>query len=138
MDNGNIAAQSESLGRILVVDDNRDATATLSLLLRLQGHDTATAYDGVEALRQAEAFRPDVILLDIGLPGMNGYAVACAIRERNWEPRAVLVATTGWGQEHDRRRALDAGFDHHLVKPVDPSVLARVLASVKPAAVTVH
>jgi len=112
--------------RILVVDDNRDAAESLAALLRLDGHQTATAFNGYEALTTAESLRPQVILLDIGLPGMNGYEVARRLREV--DSRARLVALTGYGQPEDRERAYRAGFHQHLVKPVDPDALARVLA----------
>ena len=114
--------------RILVVDDNRDAADSLAIALRLMGHEIRTAYDGVEALRAAEALHPDVALLDIGLPGMNGYEAARQLRARPWGKRAVLVALTGWGRDEDRQRALDAGFDHHLVKPVDHAQLCALIS----------
>src|SRR5581483_629934 len=114
--------------RILVVDDNRDAAASLGMLLRLMGNDVRTAHDGEEAVARADEFRPDVVLLDIGLPKLNGYEAARRLRDRPWGRRAVLIATTGWGQDQDRHRSRDAGFDHHLVKPVDPADLLRLLA----------
>lgn len=104
--------------RILVVDDNRDAAESLCLLLQTLGHEVQTAFDGQAAVGSARAFRPDVILMDIGLPGLNGYEAARAIRAEPWGRRVTLVALTGWGQPEDRRRSQDAGFDHHLVKPV--------------------
>jgi PAS domain S-box-containing protein len=113
--------------RILVVDDNRDATESLALLLRLDGHETRAAYDGVEALEVAQSFEPETVLLDIGLPGMNGYEVAHRLRQRPGGDRLLLVALTGWGQDIDRERTRAAGFDEHLVKPVDLARLARVL-----------
>jgi CheY-like chemotaxis protein len=115
--------------RILVVDDNRDAAESLATLLGLTGHETRVAHDGSEAVEAAEAFRPDVVLLDIGLPKMSGHDAARCIRERPWGKGMVLVALTGWGQEHDRRRSQEVGFDHHLVKPVDPAALMRLIAS---------
>jgi signal transduction histidine kinase/ActR/RegA family two-component response regulator len=115
--------------RILVVDDNRDAAGTLAELLALTGHDLRTAHDGVEAVQLAAEFRPDVVLLDIGLPRMNGYEVARKIREQAWGEGMVLVALTGWGQEEDRRRSGDAGFDHHIVKPVELDALLELLTS---------
>ena len=105
--------------RILVVDDNQDSAESLTILLKLAGHETHTAYDGLEAVEAAATFRPDVILLDIGLPKLNGYEVARKIREQPWGKNMVLVALTGWGQEEDRRRSQEAGFNHHLTKPVD-------------------
>jgi DNA-binding response OmpR family regulator len=115
--------------RILVVDDNRDAADSLALMLRLVGHELRTAHDGIVAVGAAREFRPDVVLLDIGLPGQNGYEVARQIREQSAGARTVLIAMTGWGQDDDRRRSQEAGFDTHLVKPVDPGVLLRLLQS---------
>ena len=119
--------------RILVVDDNRDATETLAALLQLSGHETATAYDGKSAIEIAESFRPDVLLLDIGMPELNGYEVARRVRALPWGGDTTLVALTGWGQEDDRRRSQEAGFDAHLVKPVDHAQLMQLLASVRDA-----
>jgi signal transduction histidine kinase len=115
--------------RILVVDDERLSAASWGKLLRTAGHEIRTAHDGFEALGVADAFRPDVVLLDIGLPRMNGYEVAQGIRQQPWGQRMVLIALTGWGQETDRHHSTAAGFDHHLVKPVDPSALLHLLAS---------
>jgi signal transduction histidine kinase/CheY-like chemotaxis protein len=115
--------------RILVVDDDRISAASLGKWLTIMGHEIRTAYDGLGAVGAAEAFRPDVVLLDIGLPKLNGYEAARKIRQQPWGQGTVLVALTGWGQEADRQRARDAGFDHHLVKPVDPAVLTRLLTS---------
>jgi CheY-like chemotaxis protein len=114
--------------RILVVDDNRDATETLAALLQLSGHQTATAFDGKAALEIADAFRPHVLLLDIGMPELNGYEVARSVRSLPWGRDALLIALTGWGQDEDRRRSQEAGFDAHLVKPVDHGQLMRLLA----------
>jgi signal transduction histidine kinase/CheY-like chemotaxis protein len=114
--------------RVLVVDDNWDAAASLGVVLRRAGHDTRTAHDGFEAVALAEQFRPDVVLLDIGLPKLNGLDVARHIREQSWGQRMVLIATTGWGQTADRVKSQAAGFDHHLVKPIDPATLLGVLA----------
>ena len=118
--------------RVLVVDDNRDSAESLSLLLEWRGHDVRTAHDGITALQIAETFLPQAILLDIGLPGLNGYKVAERIRANPRLANIKLVALTGWGQEEDRRRSADAGFDHHLVKPVSPVALAGILGSVVP------
>ena len=120
--------------RILVVDDNRDAAETLQMLLGLWGHEVAIAHDGIEAVEQAAAFRPDVVLLDIGLPRMNGYDACRAIRAQAIGKTAVVVAVTGWGQEQDRRRSADAGFDAHLVKPVDERLLREVVARTRSGA----
>jgi PAS domain S-box-containing protein len=118
--------------RIVIVDDNVDAADTLAEVLAASGHDVNTAYDGVGALGAFDSHRPDVVLLDIGLPRMNGYDVARKIRASDPQGSVVLVAVTGWGQEEDRRRSQEAGFNHHLVKPVDPASLASILARVTP------
>jgi signal transduction histidine kinase len=114
--------------RILVVDDNKDAVESLALLLSIVGQSVATARDGLEALAQVEQFGPEVVVLDIGLPGLNGYEVARRIRAMDHSTPPVLVALTGWGQDEDRRRTVEAGFDHHLVKPVDFDALKALLA----------
>ncbi|MEW6707567.1 MAG: response regulator [Pseudomonadota bacterium] len=113
--------------RVLVVDDNRDAADTLALLLELMGHETRTAHDGPAALTAGAMFRPEIVLLDIGLPHMNGYEVCRKLREEPWGRGAFVVALTGWGQAEDQRNASEAGFDRHLVKPVEEDVLQRVL-----------
>jgi CheY-like chemotaxis protein len=125
--NGGEGAAAAGL-RILVVDDNRDAAESLSLLLRTRGHDVRTAHDGVAGLEAAASFRPDVALLDIGMPRLSGYDLARRIRGQAWGQGMVLIALTGWGQEEDRRRSAQAGFDHHLVKPVDPDALQELFA----------
>jgi signal transduction histidine kinase len=114
--------------RILVADDNRDAADSLAHWLRLDGHEVRVAYDGKDAVALAETFRPELALLDIGMPRMNGYDAAHAIRTAGARDDMLLVALTGWGQPDDRRRSQEAGFDHHFVKPIDPSALARILA----------
>jgi signal transduction histidine kinase len=114
--------------RILVVDDNRDAAISLGLILQIAGHETRTAYDGIEAVQAAEAFLPDVVLLDIGLPGRNGYEACRSIRAEAWGGRMVIIALTGWDQEDDKRQSMEAGFNFHMVKPVDPSALKELLA----------
>jgi PAS domain S-box-containing protein len=113
--------------RVLVVDDNVDAEQSLSLLIRLEGHEVRAAHAGQEALQQARAFRPQVVLLDIGLPGMNGYDVARQLRSSPETADVVLVAITGYGQAEDREQALEAGFQHHLVKPVEPVALLELI-----------
>jgi PAS domain S-box-containing protein len=118
--------------RILVADDNRDAADTLSMILELDGHEVRTAYDGMEALQVAEQFAPQIALLDIGMPNLDGYQTARRIRERPWGSAMLLVALTGWGQEQDRRRAAEAGFNCHLVKPVDPQTIGAVIEQMKP------
>jgi len=115
--------------RILVVDDNVDTAESLGLLLELGGQEVRTAHDGNRAVEVAEAFQPHVALLDIGLPGMSGYEVARRLREQPAMRRAFLVALSGYGQEEDRQRALEAGFDHHLIKPVDFDVLKALINS---------
>src|SRR5262249_21971719 len=115
--------------RVLIVDDNDDAATGLALMVRLLGHEARTAGDGLGALQMAAEFRPDVVFLDIGMPTMNGYEVARSLREQPGGARVVLTALTGWGQAEDKRRATEAGFDHHVVKPTDPAVLRTLLAS---------
>jgi signal transduction histidine kinase len=118
--------------RILIVDDNHDGADSLAMLLELMGNDVHTAYDGEQALNVAEATRSEVVLLDLGMPKLSGYDVCRKIREQPWGRSVVLVALTGWGQEADRQRSQEAGFDRHLVKPVDPADLMRVLGSILP------
>jgi PAS domain S-box-containing protein len=116
-----------STRRVLVVDDNRDAAETLAMLLRASGHEVYVAFDGREALASAEAVVPQVVLLDIGMPEMSGYEVARALRSRSGSDGTLLVAMTGYGQDEDRRRSREAGFDHHLVKPVEFEDLLELL-----------
>jgi PAS domain S-box-containing protein len=113
--------------RILVVDDNRDAADSLAMMLRLTGHETRTAHDGLAALEAGADFRPDLVLLDIGMPRLNGYEAARRIRREPWGRAAFLVALTGWGQDEDRRRSREAGFDAHLTKPCDLGALRELL-----------
>jgi PAS domain S-box-containing protein len=113
--------------RVLVVDDNTDAATSLAQLLKLFGHTTRTAGTGLEALAVGPEFEPEAIVLDIGLPGLNGYDTCRQIRERPWGRDCFIVASTGWGQAEDRRQSEQAGFDIHLVKPVDPVELARLI-----------
>jgi CheY-like chemotaxis protein len=115
--------------RILVVDDNKDSAESLAMLLELTGNEVFTAHDGQDAFAAAEEHRPDVILLDIGLPVLNGHEVCRRIRQQPWGQTMVLIALTGWGQDEDRRRSQEAGFDGHLVKPVDHTRLLNLLAS---------
>lgn len=125
-------AQSDVLSsrrRILIADDNVDAAESLGQLLELLGNDVSIANDGVRAVEVAEGFRPEVILLDIAMPGMNGYEACRRIREQPWGTSSILVAMTGWGQDEDQRRSQEAGFDVHLVKPVDPRALVKWLGS---------
>ena len=116
--------------RVLVVDDNVDTVTTLAMLVQESGHDVRTAYDGSMVLEAALDYRPNVVLLDIGLPGLNGFEVAKRIRQQPALQKAVLVAMTGYGQESDRQRSQEAGFDHHLVKPADFGKLLQILATV--------
>jgi len=114
--------------RILVVDDNIDAARSLAKVLTLlHGQNVEVAHDGPSALETAEAFRPQIVLLDIGLPGMSGHEVAEQLRRRPWFEGVLLVAVSGWGQEKDRAASLAAGFDHHLVKPVNQATLQKLL-----------
>jgi signal transduction histidine kinase/FixJ family two-component response regulator len=119
--------------KILIVDDNRDAAESLAMLLSFDGHELRCAADGAEGILLAEQFRPAVILLDIGLPQLNGYEVAQKLRASSWAKTLPLIAITGWGLAEDKRRALAAGFDRHLTKPVDIDELRRVLGSLQDA-----
>jgi CheY-like chemotaxis protein len=116
--------------RVLVVDDNRDAADSLGMLLEVLGAEVRVARDGAEALEAYSAYDPAVVLLDIGMPGMDGYEVARRIRAQHPGPRPTIVALTGWGQENDRREARDAGFDQHLVKPAEIGALKELLRSI--------
>jgi CheY-like chemotaxis protein len=113
--------------RILVVDDNRDALESLSRMVTLLGNDVRQAHDGLEALEFGRSFRPDIVLMDLGMPKMNGFDAARRMRQEPWGRELSLVATTGWGQDDDRRRSAEAGFDHHLVKPVAVAALREIL-----------
>jgi PAS domain S-box-containing protein len=125
-----LGAAAESIRRrILVVDDNQDSATSLAMILGLTGHETRTANDGIEAIEVADEFRPHAIVLDIGMPKLNGYEVARHVRQKEWGRQVLLIALTGWGQETDRLRSSDAGFDAHLIKPVDANELQRLLAS---------
>jgi CheY-like chemotaxis protein len=118
--------------RVLVADDNPDAAESLAMLLRALGNEVNVALDGVEAVQGVRDFRPHLALLDIGMPRLDGYGAAREIRRHPLGKKIRLVALTGWGQEEDRRRAREAGFDSHLVKPAELDALLRVLAEVKP------
>ncbi len=124
------AARGQGAGklRVLVVDDNRDSAESLALLLSLDGAESHTAYDGESGVASAVKLRPDAVLLDIGLPKLNGYDACREIRRQLDGHRVSIIALTGWGQEDDRRKSADAGFDGHLVKPVDHAELGRLLA----------
>ena len=114
--------------RVLVVDDNRAAADMLGTLFRLKGNPVKLAHDGEEALRAAEQFLPDVVLLDLGMPKLNGYDVCRAILEQPWGQKMIIIALTGWGRDEDRQRTSETGFDYHLVKPVRPLNLLEVIA----------
>ena len=121
------AAPRRSL-KILVVDDNQDAADSLGMVLSTMGHEVQTAHDGLEAIGAAAAFKPDLILLDIGLPKLDGFEVARRIRAQEGGGDVLLVALTGWGQDADRQRSLEAGFDEHMTKPVEFRALEELLA----------
>lgn len=114
--------------RILVVDDNHDSALSLAMVLTIMGHETRTAHDGETAVATAETFQPEVVLLDIGLPKLNGYEVAQRIRESDWGAAMFLIAVTGWGQAEDRARSAEVGLNMHMVKPVEPAAIQAVLA----------
>lgn len=118
--------------RVLIADDNIDSASSLCLMLQVMGNEVRVAHDGLEALAVAESYRPDAVLLDIGMPGLNGYEVCRKLRERPATQDAMIIALTGWGQEDDRRRSKEFGFDQHLVKPVEPRTLEGLLASLGP------
>jgi CheY-like chemotaxis protein len=126
------AAQTQAL-HILVVDDDADVAKSTAMLLETCGHQVCTVQDGAAAIEAACRCRPDVILLDIGMPGMNGYEVACRLRQEPTLQDTRLIALTGWGQEADRQRSQAAGFDHHLVKPVNLAALEMLLRNVRKA-----
>jgi CheY-like chemotaxis protein len=115
--------------KILVVDDNHDSALSMAMMLQIMGHDTRTAHDGESALSTAETFLPEVVLLDIGLPKLNGYEVAQRIREQDWGQSMFLIAVTGWGQDEDRQRSREVGLNLHMVKPVEPAALEKLLAT---------
>ena len=113
--------------RIVVADDNEDSAQSFAMLLSFSGHEVRIAHDGEEALDAVRDFRPDVAFLDIGMPRLSGYEVAEAVRAEPWGRDVILIAVTGWGQADDKVRARSAGFDQHLVKPIDPSDVDRLL-----------
>jgi CheY-like chemotaxis protein/two-component sensor histidine kinase len=120
------SAEAPPRVKILVVDDNRDVAASLSMLLDLMGHDVRVAYDGEKAVQLAGEFRPQIVLLDLGMPNVDGYETCRRIRNHGWGADMTLIAVSGWGQDEDRRRSATAGFDAHLVKPVSPETLAEL------------
>jgi len=121
-------ARDTTACRVLVVDDHPEVRESLAMLLELQGHEVATARDGLEAVEVAEQLRPDLVLLDLGMPRLDGYGACRRLREQAWGKDLKIVALTGWGQDGDRRQTKEAGFDHHLVKPVAPAALLEVVA----------
>jgi two-component system, sensor histidine kinase len=115
--------------KVLVVEDNKDAADSLKMLLELSGYDVAVAETGPDGVRLGREWAPQAVLCDIGLPGLDGYGVARKLRADPATAKALLVAVTGYGQDEDRVKAREAGFDHHLIKPADPSELQRLLAA---------
>lgn len=113
--------------RVLIADDNHDAAVSLSMLLQALGHETRIAHDGLEAVKEAEEFQPEVVLLDIAMPQLDGYGAAREIARRPWASSTRIIAVTGWDQPADRQRAREAGFHQHLVKPVDPDALQQII-----------
>jgi CheY-like chemotaxis protein len=114
--------------RIMIVDDNEDAALTLAILLRMLGHDVKAVFDGSDALNEGQVFQPQIILMDLGMPGMNGIEAAKKIRQLEWGKAVFLVAVTGWGQDEDKRKTREAGFNHHLVKPIRLGDVQNLLA----------
>lgn len=127
--NGTDKAAAVAHYRITLIDDSADSNAALGMLLERAGHEVSAALNGLAGLELVRQHRPHIVLCDIGLPGMDGYAVAARLREPGHEPRPTMIALTGYGQPEDRARALAAGFDHHLVKPVDPAMLLQLIAA---------
>ena len=116
--------------KILVADDDQDSAESLAMLIQLMGHDVRAAQSGLAAIDVAEAFRPDLIVLDIGMPGLDGYEVCRRIRQHEWGRAIVIAALTGWSRDEDRDRSEQAGFNHYLIKPVDPKALEELIAGV--------
>ena len=121
------SAAPSALRRVLIADDNRDGAESLAMLIEFSGHQVYLAHTGIDAVEMAATHRPHIAILDIGMPGMDGYQVAERIRDETWGSHMILIALTGWGQEDDKRRAQRAGFDHHLTKPVDPAALEEIV-----------
>ena len=118
--------------RVLVVDDNEDIALSMSMILKRYGHTVAVAHDGGHAVTMTDTFRPDVILMDIGMPRMNGYQACATIRATEHGKRIHIIAVSGWGQEEDRVKSREAGFDAHVVKPMERATLERLIAEAKP------
>jgi CheY-like chemotaxis protein len=114
---------------VLVVDDNQAAVKLLSMVIKSLGNEVRTAYNGEEAIEVAASFHPEVVLMDLGMPKMNGFEAARHIREQPWGQNMLLIALSGWGQEDDKRKTKEAGFDHHLTKPAEPAELKKLLAT---------
>jgi CheY-like chemotaxis protein len=125
--NDNVKATSTEPRRVLVVDDFPESAQLLARLLRKDGNNVRVALDGLEAIETAAQFQPDIVLLDIAMPKLNGYEAANKIRQQPWGKKAILIALTGWGQQQDRRRTKEAGFDMHLTKPVNYRAIAKLL-----------
>jgi CheY-like chemotaxis protein len=125
-----ITAMPSPRRRVLIADDNRDAADSLAMLLRMEGHDVTVVYDGEQAAAAIDSLRPEVAVLDIGMPKLDGYEVARRVRQGPMGTLITLMAVTGWGQAPDKARAVDAGFNHHFTKPIDIEDLARMLCSV--------
>jgi|SRR5215207_10470713 len=125
--------ESPSARRVLIADDNEDSATMLSLIVKLQGHTVFTAFNGEQALELAEKERPDVLVLDIGMPQMDGYKVAQCIRRFPWGQRVKLIAATGYGEAQDVERAKAAGFDHHLLKPMEAEAIERLIRDEAPS-----
>ena len=121
--------QQKAARRIVVADDNEDSAESFAMLLSFSGHEVRIVHDGPSALDAVRDFRPDVAFLDIGMPGLTGYEVAQAVRAEPWGREVKLIAVTGWGQPDDRMRARTAGFDRHLIKPIDPAEVDLLLDS---------
>ena len=119
--------------RVLVVDDNENGAKVLGMLLTALGNEVRSCYDGLTAIEVASEFHPDVILLDLGMPKLNGFDTAIRIRQEPWGKDIVLAALSGWGQDDDKRRTRQAGFDYHFVKPIEPAALQRLLAECEPS-----
>ena len=124
--------KAESWRRVLIVDDNEDLANSLAEILNMNGHQTWVAYDGFRAIEIAKATELDVVLMDLGMPGLNGIETAKRIRALPGCDRLPVAAITGWGQESDRARTREAGFNWHLVKPIDPELLNRIVATLEP------
>jgi CheY-like chemotaxis protein len=129
---GQVVSASQRPLRIVVADDNLDAAESLAIYFGLAGHDVKTAHDGSEAVRAVQEFQADFAFLDLGMPEMDGLEAARQIRKHPWGAGVVLVALTGWGQEEDKRKTREAGFNHHFVKPADPVELVQLLKKSAP------